>query len=50
MTPSVPKNYIHILWHVDQLLGNDRKTNYYTTARKQQKRNGVFCAIHDETL
>jgi hypothetical protein len=50
MTPSVRKHYIHILWHVDQLLGNDRETNYYTTACKQQQRNGVFCAIRDEML
>jgi hypothetical protein len=35
--------------HVDQLLGNDRETNY-ATARKLQQRNGVFYAVRAEML
>jgi hypothetical protein len=24
--------YIYVMWHVDTLLGNDRRISYYTTA------------------
>jgi hypothetical protein len=39
-----------ILWNVDPLLGNDRKTNNKAKVRKQQQRNGVFFAARAEIL
>jgi hypothetical protein len=46
---SVIGLYYNILWHVDPLLGNDRKNNYIT-ARKPQQSSGVFCEDRVEML
>jgi hypothetical protein len=38
------------MWHIHPLLGNDHEISSYTMARKQQQRNGVFCAVSAEML
>jgi hypothetical protein len=38
------------MWHVDPMLDNNHETNNKATSRKQQQRNGVFCAVHDEVI
>jgi hypothetical protein len=46
---------LYILWYADPLLATTAKQTvdngrYYATARKQQQRNGAFCAIRAEVL